>query len=101
MQKILSQYSCPLNSDVETFLTGQSAIVLEKQDISKTFIVFSPHKNIQKIAGYFTIAIKGFVLAQSKIKISNMLKKRISKFGQYNKHLSATCATREKLLRTV
>ena len=43
-RKRLSQFSCPLNKDVETFLHN-SAIELAKQSISATHLVFSSFKS--------------------------------------------------------
>jgi len=84
---ILSLYSCPRNLDVEIFLTQRSAIDFEKQDIARTYLVFAPYKGKERLAGYFSIANKGIILAPNKVKLSNTLKKRISKFGQYDRQL--------------
>jgi len=83
-RKILSQFSCPLNEDVERFLTGRSVIDFARQDITRTYIVFAQHKRKQRIAGYFSIANKVIIVNPSKLRLSNQLKKRIGKFMQHD-----------------
>lgn len=43
VKKILSQFSCPLNKDVEYFIHNTS-IELAKQNVSATHLVFSSYK---------------------------------------------------------
>lgn len=81
---ILSQYSCPPNLDVEHFLTKRAAIDFAKQGITRTYLVFSPINGVEKIAGYFAIAAKAITVEPNKLNLSNSLKKRIKKFGQYD-----------------
>ena len=44
VKKILSEFSCPLNADVERFLKN-SAIEFAKQSIAPTYLVFSSYKS--------------------------------------------------------
>ncbi|NLV22674.1 MAG: N-acetyltransferase [Syntrophomonadaceae bacterium] len=81
IKEILSQFSCSLNADVESFLHN-SAIELAKQGVSATHLVFTPYKNSPVIAGYFTLASKNIIVSQKSI--SNSLRKRIAKFGTYD-----------------
>ncbi|MEA1959964.1 MAG: N-acetyltransferase [Bacillota bacterium] len=81
-QKILSQFSCPLNKDVESFLHN-SAIELAKQSVSATHLVFSSHKNSLFIVGYFTLANKNIIVSNNST-ISKTQRKRINKFGTYD-----------------
>lgn len=80
-EKFLSQFSCPLNPDVEQFL-HRNAIILAKQGVSTTHLVLSSYQNTIIIVGYFTLANKNIVVAHNSI--SKNLKKRISKFGTFD-----------------
>ena len=78
-KKRLSQFSCPLNKDVETFLHN-SAIELAKQSVSATHLVFSSYKSKPVIVGYFTLANKNIIVLSNNTMPKN-LRKRINKFG--------------------
>lgn len=78
-KSILSDFSCPLNKDVESFLTDK-AIEFSKQGISATHLVFASLKNKPVLVGYFTLASK-FITIYKK-NISNRLRKRVRKFAQ-------------------
>lgn len=86
-KKILSQYSCPYNQDVEEFLTGRKAIDLARQGVTRTYLIFAPYKGEQKIAGYFSIAMKWFSLEPKRLSLSSAERKRITRHGQYDKLL--------------
>lgn len=77
VKSILSNFSCPLNKDVEKFLRS-NAILFERQSIARTTLVFTQHKGDNVLVGYFTLAIKNFVV--NKGKLSSNLRHRISKF---------------------
>lgn len=83
-QSILSDFSCPLNKDVEDFLRSTS-VEFAKQRIAATHLVFASYKNSQVLIGYFTLASKAIVVYKSGL--SNRLQKRISKFAQYDTNL--------------
>ena len=78
---ILSQFSCPLNLDVESFLHN-SAIEFASQSIAATHIVLSPYKKQPVIAGYFSLANKNMIVSNKSI--SARLKRRINKFGTFD-----------------
>lgn len=78
---ILSQFSCPLNRDVEHFLHN-SAIPFAQQSIASTHLVSASYKDKPVIVGYFTLANKNIIVSSKGI--SNTLKKRINKFGVYD-----------------
>lgn len=84
VNNILSNFSCPLNRDVEYFL-HHKAIEFAKQGLARTHLVFASYKKEYVLVGYFTLAIKSFTL--TKKALSSGMRKRISKFGQYNKEL--------------
>jgi len=56
-REVFSDFSCPLDNDVEFFLK-EKAILFHKMNISRTFLVFAPHKGQNVLVGYFAIAIK-------------------------------------------
>lgn len=79
--KILSDFSCPPNPDVEYFLRNR-AIEFSKQSISSTYLVMASYRNEYVIVGYFTLANKFFNI--KKECMSGSLRKRIAKFAQYD-----------------
>lgn len=87
-KSILSDFSCPLNLDVETFLK-QKAIPFSNQGMSKTQLIFTSYKGKLCLIGYFTLCIKYIVVPFNSKKFSNSLKKRLNKFARYNKDLKA------------
>lgn len=75
--KILSEFSCKKNSDVERFLKEQS-IEFTKKNQSVTYLVFANQD--AALVGYFTIAIKPIsVNADS---FSNTMKRKIARVGE-------------------
>lgn len=83
-KKILSNFSCPKNIDVEKFIVEKS-IEFAKQKIASTHIVFTSVKNKLEIVGYFTLTNKTIFVKTSKL--SKTLRRRISKFGSYDEIL--------------
>ena len=80
-REILSQFSCPLDRDVEDFIHN-NAIEFAKQSISSTHIITTSYKGAPVIVGYYTLANKNIIVSSNNI--SNTLKRRISKFGIYD-----------------
>lgn len=83
-KEILSDFSCPKNPDVEKFIRYK-AIEFSKQNIAPTHLVFTSYKGEVRLIGYFTLTIKNFYVAKSKL--SKSLAKRISKFGTYDENI--------------
>ena len=79
-RELLSSFSCPLNPDVEKFLTKRSAIEFAKQGVAQTFLVFASYKKQQVLCGYFAIANK--YIAVSKKYVSTSVGKRLGKFAR-------------------
>lgn len=86
-QQVLSDFSCEINKDVESFLLDK-AIAFAKQNVSQTHIVMAPYNDKMVIAGYFALANKNIKVNEEKI--SKNLFKRIRKFGNYDS-VSKTC----------
>lgn len=78
---ILSNFSCPLNKDVETFLKVK-AIVFEAQGISKTQLIYASFKGRNVLVGYFALANKTIVVTDKNV--SGTLRKRLLKFALHN-----------------
>lgn len=78
-KKVLSSFSCPLNIDVEKFLTKGSAIEFAKQGLSQTFLVYASFKKEQVLCGYFTICAKYICISHSNV--SKTLGRRLRKFS--------------------
>ena len=68
-KEILKDYKCSLNEDVEYFLK-EKAIEFSKQDISRTYIVMSQHKEDDVIVGYFAITNKVTNIKKVKLKFA-------------------------------
>lgn len=81
VKKILADFYCPMNPDVENFLKN-TAITFAQQGISITHIVFASVKSEMKILGYFTLASKTICVARKSL--SKNLQKRLSKFAIYD-----------------
>ena len=82
----LSDFSCPLNKDVENFLK-QKAIDFAKQGWAQTHLVMMSYKKEMVLVGYFTLASK-FITVSSK-HLNTTTKKRIAKFSTYDPVLKA------------
>ena len=88
-REILSSFSCPLNVDVEQFLTKRSAIDFALQGVSQTFLVYASYRKKNVLCGYFTIANKYIVV--NKHSVSGTLGRRLRKFAM-------PCAARDDLV---
>lgn len=83
-KQFLSDFSCPLNPDVENFIKNK-AIEFAKQGISRTHLVFMPYKREKVLVGYFTLANK--VISVKAGNLSKSTKKRIARFSTYDPNL--------------
>ena len=81
VKNILSDFSCPLNNDIEYFLKSK-AVEFEKQGISRTQLIYASYREKSVLIGYYTLAEKVFIVS-SKMSISNSLRKKINKFATY------------------
>ena len=83
VKNILSDFSCPVNKDVENFLLVK-AIEFARQGYSQTHLVFASYKDKPVLDGYFTLANKYIAIKSSSRVISKNMQRRLSKFGHYN-----------------
>jgi len=77
IKSILSEFSCPLNPDVEHFVR-ENAIPFSKQGLSQTHIVTVS----KSVVGYYALANKYIAVPAGNISVT--LKKRIDKFSYYD-----------------
>jgi len=88
LYEILSEFSCPINPDVEKFLLHNS-IEFTKKDQSVTYLVFT-QDNVE-LVGYFSITIKPIsVLASS---LSKTMCKKISRVSVLNEDTNTYAAS--------
>ena len=78
IKKILDEFECEKNKDVEYFLK-QKSIEFSKLNISRTFLVTSSFKEKQVIVGYFSIANK--ITKIKKAPLSASQQRRIKRFA--------------------
>lgn len=89
MLQILSDFSCPLNTDVERFLK-ERAIEFTKKNQSVTYLVFSNEDAV--LVGYFTLTVKPITVDAAKF--SNTTKRKILRVSELDEvtqtfHLAA------------
>ena len=78
--QILSEFSCPMNPDVERFLK-HSSIEFTKKNQSVTYLVFSVDDG--KLLGYFTLALKPLTLRGETV--SNTVKRKLLRVSELDK----------------
>lgn len=79
LNAILSNYSCPINADIEEFL-HYKAIIFSRQGLAKTHLVFASYQSDVVLVGYFSLANKTLFIPD-KTRIGTSLKKRLAKFS--------------------
>lgn len=86
---VLSNFSCPLNPDVEYFLRYK-AIDFANQGWAQTHLVFASYKGAWALVGYFSLASKHITISSKFLyKSSKNLRKRISRFASFDNDLKA------------
>ena len=78
--QLLSEFSCPLNPDVERFLK-QQAIEFAKKHQAVTYLVLSLED--AELLGYFSITIKPLVVRAEPF--SNTVKRKLARFSEIDK----------------
>ena len=81
LQRILSDFSSPLNKDVEDFLHTK-AIEFTRQGLSSTYLVFTSYQGRTVLIGYFALAYKYFHIDLRHT--SKTWGKRIRRFAHYD-----------------
>ena len=78
--QILSEFSCPINPDVEKFLKS-SSVNFTKKNQSVTYLVFSAVGG--KLLGYFTLALKPLTVRGETV--SNTVKKKLLRISELDR----------------
>lgn len=81
LMKLLSEFSCPLNSDVERFLKQQS-IEFAKKHQAVTYLVLSLED--AEPLGYFSITIKPLVVKAEPF--SNTARRKLARFSEIDRN---------------
>lgn len=81
-KQILSDFSSPLNPDVEHFLK-HTAIEFSKQSIASTYLVMATYKSKYVLVGYFSLANKIFCVDKQSLP-NKKWRSRIAKFAQHD-----------------
>lgn len=84
-KKFFSDFSCPLNLDVEAFLRYR-AMEFAKQGISVTHLVMVSYRGKYVLVGCYALAHKVFTINRESLPSQNW-KRRLLKFGQYDEEL--------------
>lgn len=79
--EILSDFSCPINPDIERFLKNQ-AIEFAKKHQAVTYLVLSNRD--ASLLGYFSITIKPLIVRAEPF--SNNVKKKLSRFSRIDEN---------------
>lgn len=89
VKSILSNFSCPLNPDVEFFLS-KKAIDFSRNGWAQTHLVFASYQEEWVLVGYFALANKYIQISSKKLgKASGSLRRRISKFATFDSSLKS------------
>ena len=80
LEQLLSEFSCPLNMDVERFLK-QQAIAFAKKHQAVTYLVLSLED--AELLGYFSITIKPLVVRAEPF--SNTVRRKLARFSEIDK----------------
>lgn len=86
VKRILSDFSCPNNADVEKYLKTK-AIEFAKHGWAQTHLVYASYKHEPVLVGYFALADKYIHIDAHHTKMSSTLRKRISAFATYDQDL--------------
>lgn len=88
-KRILSNFSCPLNRDVE-FFAKHKAIDFAKNGWAQTHLVFASYQKEWVLVGYFALSNKYIKISARRLgKASGTLRKRIRKFATYDTELKS------------
>lgn len=81
VREILSDFSCPLNKDVEQFIQLK-AIEFAKQAIAATHLVFASYQGRLVLVGFYSLSYKQFSIKRRAF--GRNLRDRLKKFATYS-----------------
>ena len=80
IEKLLREFSCPINPDVERFFTQQAVNFAKLLNQSVTYLALT--NKDAKLAGYFTLAIKS--ISVNAEHFSNTMRRKIERVSEVN-----------------
>ena len=83
-RNLLSDFTCPKNKDVETFLRSK-AILMSKAGIAQTHLVFVEKEEKKCLVGYFALATKSFEIDFTGRNLSHGMRGRLHNFATYDR----------------
>jgi len=86
VNELFSDFSCPLNDDVESFLK-EKAIMFQRMDVARTHLVFAEFKGKQILVGYFALTMKVLPIRKG---VSKTLHKRLT--GSSSQEINSVAA---------
>ncbi len=87
-KELLSEFSCPLNPDVEYFLKHK-AIEFSKQRFAQTHLVYASYKGKYVLVGYFALANKYLTLTGDSL--TSKLRGRLRYFATFDSRIRCYC----------
>lgn len=84
VKRILSNFSCPLNPDVESFLLDKS-ILFSNQSLGATHLVFTSYKQEVVLVGYYALAYKSVIIKERDV--SSRWRRRLNRFAIHDQEL--------------
>lgn len=73
-RQLFASFLCPLDPDIEYFIK-EKAILFQKMEISRTYLVYTSYKGKQELVGYFALAFKGLSVRKN---VSKSLRRKIT-----------------------
>lgn len=84
----LSDFSCPMNPDVEYFLRAK-AIEFSKRGFAQTHLVFASYRDKPVLVGYFSLASKYITVSGEAL--TSKLRSRIKNFATFDSRIRCYC----------
>jgi hypothetical protein len=72
--ELFSDFSCPVNEDIEFFLK-EKAVIFQRMDVSRTFLVFSSYQGKNVLVGYYALALRTLPIRRG---VSKTQRKRLT-----------------------
>lgn len=88
VKQFLSDFSCPLNPDVEYFLHSK-ALEFSKQGFAQTHLVFASYRDKPVLVGYFSLSSKYITVTGEAL--NNRLRSRLRQFATYDTRIKCYC----------
>ena len=80
-KRILADYSCPLNPDIEDFARNK-ALLFSKQNYARTHLVFASYKGEPVLVGFYALAYKSVQIKATTL--NSKWRHRLNRFATYS-----------------